>query len=205
MRYTNAKCRLCRREGKKLFLKGARCGTQKCAFSRKSYVPGKYGKDQMGKKTEYHGQLRAKQSGKRIYGLSEKQFFAYSKKASRITGNTGENFMRLLEMRLDNVIYRAGLAESRPQARQIVNHGLLRKNGRRASIPSQQVKPGDKFTVTERILKSPLFAGLAKQKDNSPKWLKVDYAKLNIEIVGIPTPEECEQIDAQTIIEFYSR
>ncbi|MFH0776095.1 MAG: 30S ribosomal protein S4 [Patescibacteria group bacterium] len=203
MLYNGPKCRLCRREGKKLFLKGERCGTQKCAFARKPEVPGKYGKNSMGKKTEYHNQLRAKQAGKRAFNLSEKQFKKYYDEANRREGNTGENFTRLLETRLDNTIYRSGLANSRSQARQLVGHGFFRVNGRRAKTASIQLKVGDKIEVKKTDL--PLFAGLAKQKDSSPKWLKVDLAKLTVEVVGVPEIVECEQIDAQTIVEFYSR
>jgi len=205
MHYTGPLCRLCRREGVKLFLKGARCNTQKCAIVRKNYVPGKYGKDQMGKKTEYHTQLRAKQKAKRIYGIQESQFVAYYKKANSIAGKTGENFQTLLELRFDNAVFRSGLGESRNQARQIVNHGLLRRNGRRANIVSMQVKVGDKFEVTDRLKASPLFAAFAKQKDGSPSWIKVDNANLSFEIVGMPETTESEQIDMQTIVEFYSR
>lgn len=205
MRYTGPCCRLCRREGKKLFLKGERCNTQKCAFLRKSDVPGKYGKNLIGKKTEYCNQLRAKQAVKRTFGLTEKQFRNYYVEANRREGNTGENFAQLLEMRLDNAIYRAGFADSRAQARQFVSHGLFRVNDKRASTPSIQLKPSDKIEVKKAAIDSPLFAGLAKQKDISPKWLKVDLAKISVEVAGKPEPEECEQIDTQTIVEFYSR
>lgn len=205
MHYTGPKCRLCRREGKKLFLKGDRCATQKCAFVRHSDVPGKFGKEQRGKKTEYHDQLRAKQTAKRIYGLTEKQFVAYYKEANRQEGNTSENFQRLLELRLDNAVFRAGLAPSRNAARQIVGHGLIRRNGRRNDIPSTVVKAGDTFAIKPQAATSPLFAGIAKQKDASPKWLKVDLAKLSFEVVGAPSIEESERIDTQTIVEFYSR
>ncbi|MFH1375519.1 MAG: 30S ribosomal protein S4 [Patescibacteria group bacterium] len=205
MRYTGPACRLCRREGKKLFLKGERCNTQKCAFLRKSDVPGKYGKNLIGKKTEYCNQLRAKQAVKRTFGLTEKQFRNYYAEANCREGNTGEIFIQLLEMRLDNAIYRAGFADSRAQARQMVSHGLFRVNDKRASAPSIQLKPGNKIEVKKTVIDSPLFAGLAKQKDISPKWLKVDLAKISVEVAGKPGPEECEQIDAQTIVEFYSR
>ncbi len=205
MRYTGPKCRLCRREGKKLFLKGERCNTQKCAFVRHSDVPGKYGKEQRAKKTEYAIQLRAKQAARRIYGLSESQFRLTYDSAAKSAGNTGENFQRLLETRLDNALFRAGLAASRSQARQIVGHGLLRYNDRRAKTPSRQVKIGDKFTLSAKAAKSPLFESLAKKKDASPKWLKADYGKFAFEIVGAPEIEECERIDAQAVVEFYSR
>lgn len=203
MLYNGPKCRLCRREGKKLFLKGDRCSTQKCAFARKPDVPGKYGKNAIGKKTEYHGQLRAKQAGKRTFNLTEKQFKKYYEEANRREGNTSENFIQLLETRLDNAIYRAGFAKSRNQARQLISHGFFTVNGKRAKTASIQVKDGDKIEVKKSD--SPVFAGIAKQKDSSPKWLKVDLAKLTAEVVGTPEFDECEQIDTQTIVEFYSR
>jgi small subunit ribosomal protein S4 len=205
MRITGPKCRLCRREGKKLFLKGARCETQKCAFTRHSDVPGKYGKLSRAKKTEYNTQLRTKQAAKRIYGLSEKQFYAYYEVASQLAGNTSENFVQLLEGRLDNAVFRAGLAPSRAAARQIVSHGLLRKNGRRVTVPSMQVKIGDKFTASERAIKSPLFEGFAKKKSTAPEWIKADFSKISLEIAGAPVATDAENIDAQTIVEFYSR
>ncbi|MFA6458212.1 MAG: 30S ribosomal protein S4 [Patescibacteria group bacterium] len=203
MLYNGPKCRLCRREGKKLFLKGERCNTQKCGFARNPEVPGKYGKNAMGKKTEYHGQLRAKQAGKRVFNLSEKQFKKYYDEANRREGNTADNFIQLLETRLDNAIYRAGFAESRSQARQLVGHSFFQVNGKRAKTPSIQIKVGDKIVIKKAD--SPLFAGFAKKKDNAPKWLKVDLAKMTAEVVGMPTFEESEQIDTQTIVEFYSR
>ena len=206
MNNTGASCRLCRREGKKLFLKGERCHTQKCAFVRKPNVPGKYGKNSANlKKTEYHNQLRSKQAAKRTFGLTEKQFQAYYVEASRREGNTSDNFQQLLEMRLDNAVFRSGLAKSRPQARQLVNHGLFTLNGKRASVPSIQLKIGDKVEVKKTAIDSPLFEGTIKKKDNSPKWLKLDLAKLTFEVVGKPEIEECEKIDTQTIVEFYSR
>ncbi|MCF7845827.1 MAG: 30S ribosomal protein S4 [Candidatus Peribacteraceae bacterium] len=203
MLYNGPKCRLCRREGKKLFLKGERCNTQKCAFARKPEVPGKYGKNSMGKKTEYHGQLRAKQAGKRAFNLTEKQFKKYYDEANRREGTTTDNFIILLETRLDNAVYRAGFADSRNQARQLVSHDFISINGKRAKTPSIQVKIGDKLEVKKSD--SPLFSGIAKRKDNSPNWLKVDLAKLVAEVVALPEAVECEQIDTQTIVEFYSR
>jgi len=203
MLYNGPKCRLCRREGKKLFLKGDRCNTQKCAFVRKPDVPGKYGKNSIGKKTEYHAQLRAKQASKRTFNLTEKQFRKYYEEANRKEGNTGENFIELLETRLDNTVYRAGFAVSRNQARQLISHEFFKINGKRASTASIQVKVGDKIEIKK--IDSPLFAGMAKQKDVSPKWLKVDLAKLVAEVMSKPEFAECEQIDTQTVVEFYSR
>ncbi len=157
----------------------------------------------MGKKTEYHNQLRAKQAGKRSFNLTEKQFKKYYDEANSKTGNTGENFIRLLETRLDNAIYRSGFADSRNQARQLVGHGFFRVNGKRADTPSMRVKSGDKIEVKK--IDSLYFTGIVKKKDNSPKWIKVDFGKLNAEITGTPEVDECEQIDLQTIVEFYSR
>jgi small subunit ribosomal protein S4 len=201
--YNGPKCRLCRREGKKLFLKGERCNTQKCAFTRKPDVPGKYGKNAFGKKTEYHNQLRAKQAGKRSFNLTEKQFKKYYTKANSQEGNTGENFIKLLETRLDNVVYRAGFASSRNQARQLVSHGFFTVDSKRANTASIQLKIGS--VIEAKNSDSLLFVGIAKRKDNSPKCLKVDLTKLTAEIIDTPDPLECEQIDLQTIVEFYSR
>lgn len=205
MKYTGPRCRLCRREGKKLFLKGPRCQTQKCAFLRKPDVPGKYGKNVLGKKTEYHNQLRIKQIAKRIYGLSEKQLQAYYKKAISIKGNSSEIFIVLLESRLDNTIFRSGLATNRSQARQIVNHNLVRVNNKRATIASLSVKQGDRIEIKKSATDSPLFEGFSKKKDIAPKWIKTDLQKLSFEVVAKPSAEEGEKIDAQSIIEFYSR
>ena len=157
----------------------------------------------MGKKTEYHTQLRAKQAGKRTFNLTEKQFKKYYTEANRQEGNTGENFIQLLETRLDNAVYRAGFAKSRNQARQLVGHGFFTVNGKRAKTASIQIKTEDKIEVKKSD--SLLFAGITKQKDVSPKWLKVDLVKLTAEIVSAPDLMECEQIDTQTIVEFYSR
>lgn len=157
----------------------------------------------MGKKTEYHGQLRAKQAGKRAFNLTEKQFKKYYDEANRREGNTADNFIQLLETRLDNAVYRAGFANSRNQARQLVSHDFFLINGKRAKTASICVKIGDKIEIKKSD--SLLFAGLAKQKDNSPKWLKVDLAKMTAEIVALPEFVESEQIDTQTIVEFYSR
>ena len=157
----------------------------------------------MGKKTEYHGQLRAKQAGKRVFNLTEKQFRKYFEEANRKEGTTTDNFIQLLETRLDNAIFRAGFADSRNKARQLVGHGFFEVNGKRAKTASIQMKVGDKIEIKKAD--SPLFDGLAKKKDNSPKWLKVDLAKKTAEVIDAPAFEECEQIDTQTIVEFYSR
>lgn len=206
-KYTGPTCRLCRQEGEKLFLKGERCETQKCAVVRKHYAPGGHGKSGFRKLSEYGKQLRAKQRLKRIFRLSEKQFSLYYKKAARKKGKvTGSYFLELLERRLDNVIYKAGIAASRDHARQIVSHGLIKLNGKKVDIPSIQVKVGDKFEVFEKSKSSPFFAKLAKKKDLSPKWLKVDLQNLSGEVITDPQEDDLElNSNVQMIIEYYSK
>lgn len=206
-RYTGPKCRLCRREGMKLYLKGERCETQKCAIVRKNYSPGMHGpKGSFSKKSEYARQLREKQKAKRIYFIGEKQFEAYYEKALKTTDITSEALLKLLETRLDNVLYRSGFANSRSQARQIVNHGLVKLNNKKVSIPSAQVKVGDKFEISESNRNSPLFSNVSKRKDTSPKWLKVDLKSLNGEIIRRPEKAELESsIAGHLIVEYYSK
>ncbi len=206
-RYTGADCRLCRREGIKLFLKGDRCYGDKCAIERRPYPPGQAGKKRP-RDSEYRVQLREKQKTKRIYGLLEKQFRGYYTLASRQTGITGENLLRILESRLDNVVYRLGFAKSRDEARQIVRHGHIAVNGRRVDIPSYRVRPGDLVAVTSKskdllVIKTAI---IASEKIEVPGWLEVDMEKLQGTIVSLPTRE---QIDApvreQLIVELYSK
>ncbi len=210
MRYTGPKCRLCRREGEKggekLFLKGDRCHTQKCAVTRRNTVPGKGAKERAGKLSEYGKQLREKQKAKRIFGLSEKTFRKYYKKAGQRKGVTGDNLLRLLEMRLDNIIYRSGMTDSRSQARQMVNHGIFELNGKKVDIPSMLVRPEDKITVAERAMKHPVIAAINDRKTKPPKWMKVNVSKKEIEILRYPETEEFENsIAISLIVEFYSR
>jgi small subunit ribosomal protein S4 len=206
-RYTGADCRLCRREGIKLFLKGDRCYTDKCGVERRPYPPGQAGKKRP-RDSEYRHQLREKQRAKRLYGLLEKQFRSYYKLASRQTGITGENLLRLLESRLDNVVYRLGFAKSRDEARQVVRHGHITVNGRRVNIPSYRVRPGETIAVAAKsmdllVIKTSL---IASEKIEVPGWLEVDIEKLSGKVLSLP---ERSQIDApvreQLIVELYSK
>jgi len=207
--YKGPVCKLCRREGGKLFLKGDRCMTVKCAFERRPYVPGEHGETGLrrrGKVSNYARQLREKQKTRRIYGVLERQFHAYYKKATRKKGVTGENLLQFLERRLDNLVYRAGFGASRPQARQIVQHGHILVNDRRVGIPSFLVKPGDRIGVHESLKTKVAEALGAKGKGASLAWLSVDREKLTCTLLeipkreGIPTP-----IQEQQIIELYSK
>jgi len=206
-RYTGSKCKLCRREGEKLFLKGTRCEGQKCAIIRRNYAPGQLGKNRFGKQTEYGRHLRAKQKARRIYGVSEHQFADYYKKAVKQSGVTGTELLKLLETRLDNVIYRAGFASSRTQARQIVSHGLIRLNGKKVDVPSITVKVGDAFEIKASAKKSPLFEEVKKNKKfKSPQWLSSDLGILKVDIIGMPKKDDAESnIDTQLIVEYYSK
>jgi len=200
-RYTGPKCRLCRREGVSL------CGKEKCALKRKNYIPGMHGpKGSFAKKSEYARQLREKQKLKRIFGITERQMGNYFTKASSQKEVTGLAILKLLESRFDNVIFRAGIAKSRPQARQMVNHGLFKVNGRTINIPSHQMKVGDKFEAVERIKKSKLFADLEKQKFAPAKWIKVDYKALTGEMTRDMEPQELEQmVQPNLVVEYYSK
>lgn len=206
MRYTGPKCRLCRREGEKLFLKGERCETQKCAFLKRSYAPGMHGQG-FNKKTEYAKQLREKQKAKRIFGLSEKQFSGYNDKANaQKKTTTGNALLTHLELRVDNVLYRAGLATSRQQARQFVSHGLVLLNGKKIKTPSIQVKVGDTFAVKPAFQKNEVFETLKKSKLKVPTWLKVNMAQLSGEVLVVPEEKDFDKsINIQPVIEFYSR
>ena len=206
-RYTGADCRQCRREGIKLFLKGDRCYSDKCGVERRPYPPGMAGKRRP-RDSEYRGQLREKQKTKRIYGLLEKQFRGYYELANRQQGITGENLLRLLESRLDNVVYRLGFAKSRDEARQVVRHGHIAVNGRRVDIPSYRVRPGDTVAVGEKakdllVIKTSL---ISSEKIEVPGWLEVDIEKLSGKVLSLP---ERDQIDApvreQLIVELYSK
>lgn len=200
-------CKLCRREGEKLFLKGARCESPKCALIRKNYAPGMHGsKGSFGQKSEYTKQLREKQKAKRIFGIFERQFYNYYKAAETKPGITGDVFLQMLELRLDNATYRAGFAASRKQAREIVTHGLLKVNGRRVKTPSYKLKVGAIVEPTDQAKKSVLFTELGKNKDSSPKWLKVDLKKPSYEVISLPDKTDLQQnIQAQMIVELYSK
>ncbi|PKQ36621.1 MAG: 30S ribosomal protein S4 [Actinobacteria bacterium] len=206
-RYSGADCRLCRREGIKLFLKGDRCYSDKCAIERRPYPPGMAGKKRP-RDSEYRIQLREKQKAKRIYGILEKQFRNYYKLASRTTGITGENLLRLLESRLDNVVYRLGFAASRDEARQNVRHGHFLVDGRRVDIPSFRVKPGQVVAVADKAKELTVVkaAIISSSKVEIPGWLEVDVEKLQGKVLALPSRD---QIDApvreQLIVELYSK
>ncbi|TYP50333.1 30S ribosomal protein S4 [Thermosediminibacter litoriperuensis] len=206
-RYTGPVCRLCRREGMKLYLKGERCYTPKCAIDRRGYAPGQHG--QMKRKlSEYGLQLREKQKAKRIYGVLERQFKIYFEEAIRRKGVTGENLLRLLECRLDNVVYRLGFAKSRTQARQIVRHGHIEVNGRKVTIPSYQVRQGDVIAVREKSRSLDFFKEMAEAGKARivPEWLSVNYDTLTGEVVRMPNREDIDvPIQEHLIVELYSK
>ncbi len=206
-RYIDSVCKLCRREGMKLFLKGERCLSDKCAFERRSYGPGQHGQRQR-KQTEYGLRLREKQKVKRLYGLLEKQFRNYYHRAARQKGITGENLLRLLERRLDNVVYRLGLAHSRKQARQLVRHNHLLVNGRKVNIPSYIVNQGDKVAVKEKSRRLEAFLTALERVDARvvPAWLEIDREQARGVVLNLPAREDIDQdIQEQLIIELYSK
>ena len=208
--YTGPVCKLCRREGMKLFLKGERCFTPKCAVdpSRRPYPPGEAGQNRRRKQSEFGVQLREKQKAKAIYGVLERQFRRHFAEAERRSGATGENLLRILEMRLDNVVYRLGFADSRAQARQLVNHGHFTVNGRKVDIPSFEVRVGDVIAVSERSRKLEYFKALAeylKRKD-PPAWLSLDAEQMTGRVVSAPARTDIDaNVQEQLIVEFYSR
>ena len=206
-RYTGPACKLCRREGKKLYLKGERCTSGKCALDRRSTAPGQHGaaKKKMG---EYGIQLREKQATRRYYGVLEKQFKNYYAEADRKEGMTGENLLVLLERRLDNVVFRMGLAESHRDARQLVLHAHFTLNGKKVNIPSILVKPGDVISVKEASRDSAKIKGLAEalESKNAPKWLDVDKTNLTAKVVSFPAREDIDfDFNEQLIVELYSK
>ena len=204
-RYTGPSCKLCRREGTKLYLKGDRCFTDKCAFTRRAYAPGQHGQSRK-KLTNYGLQLREKQKAKRIYGTLESQFRKYYVEADRQKGITGENLLNLLETRLDNVAFRLGFASSRHDARQLVRHGHFTVNGVKASIPSITVKVGDVIAVKEKSRSSEKFKALAEVATNVPKWLTVDKDKMEGQVVAIPQREDIDiPVNETLIVELYSK
>jgi small subunit ribosomal protein S4 len=200
-------CRICRREGMKLYLKGTRCETDKCAFERRGYAPGQHGQKRH-KDTEYGLQLREKQKVKRIYGVLERQFRRYFSIASRKKGVTGETLLQLLEQRLDNTIYRMGFAESRRQARQVVLHGMVLVNGLKVDIPSYTLKSGDKISIVDRFKEN---VGLKRsletlQKRGVPEWLEVDTTLLSGTFKKVPSKEQIAlPVQEQLIVELYSK
>lgn len=206
-RYTGPACKLCRREGTKLFLKGDRCLSDKCALSRRNTAPGQHGA-QNRKMKEYGMQLREKQKAKRIYGVPEKQFRTYFEKAERIEGQTGENLLTLLECRLDNAVYKMGMAENRHDARQLVLHGHFTLNGKKVTIPSIIVKPGDVIAVKESSRSSAKIKGLieALESKTAPKWLELDKTNVTAKIVAKPARDDVEfPFEEHLIVELYSK
>ena len=204
-KYTEADCRLCRREGTKLFLKGERCLSKKCAMEKRPVVPGQHGQGRK-KVTEYGKQLREKQKVKRAYGLLEKQMHAYYEEAERLDGVTGETMLSLIERRLDNVVYRMGIGASRAEARQIVNHGHICVNGKRVNIPSYQVKAGDVISIKENKRNIEMFKSLKDVKVVLPKWLEFDANKLEGKVLDLPKRDDIDfAIEEHLIVELYSR
>lgn len=204
-RYTGPSCRLCRREGKKLFLKGDRCYTDKCAVTKRASAPGQHGA-RRGKLSNYGLQLREKQMVKRAYGVIEGQFRETYERANKLTGITGENLLRLLELRFDNVVYRMGFASSRKEARQLVNHGHFTLNGKKADIPSMTLSVGDIVAVKEGSLSSNKFKGLQEKAAQAPKWIQADIEKLAGKVIALPDREDIDlPIEEHLIIELYSR
>ena len=206
-KYIDADCRLCRREGCKLFLKGDRCLTKKCAFERRPTAPGAHGNEKsMKRPSEYSIQLREKQKVKRLYGLLEKQFHGYYEEAQRSKNVTGEEMLSLIERRLDNVVYRLGFGASRAQARQFVNHGLITVNGKVVDIPSFEVRVGDIISVKESKRDYEVFKALKDMKVVCPKWLNMDLAKLEGKVVAKPQRDDVDgNIRETLIVEFYSK
>ena len=206
-RYTGPACRLCRREGRKLYLKGERCTSGKCALDRRNTAPGQHGAATK-KLKEYGKQTREKQSARRYYGVLEKQFVNYYEEATRQQGMTGENLLKLLERRFDNVVYRMGMANSRKEARQLVLHGHFTINGKKANIPSILVRSGDVIAVAENFKKSAKCKALAEalETKTSPKWLEVDKASLVAKVVTLPEREDIDfPFEEQLIVELYSK
>ncbi len=206
-RYTGAVCKLCRREGKKLFLKGERCYTGKCAFERRAYAPGQHGQSRK-KATEYGLQLRAKQQAKRYYGIQESQFYKYFLMAERKQGVTGENLLRICESRLDNVVYLLGWANSRAEARQLVTHGHYKVNGKKVNIPSYLIKAGDEVAIKDKSkdsdkIKDTLEANAARPV---PQWLDLNREALSAKVLALPTREQIMvPVEEHLIVELYSK
>jgi small subunit ribosomal protein S4 len=204
-RDTGAQCKQCRREGQKLFLKGERCLTDKCGVERRSYPPGEHGRGRA-KQSEYRVQLREKQKARRYYGVLERQFRGYYQKASRQSGVTGENLLRLLESRLDNVLVRLGFAASRRQARQLVLHGHWAVNGRRVNVPSYQVRPNDVISVKPRSGADQVIRDATELTSAVPAWLQADHDGLTAKVLRHPDREEIDSpVQEQLIVELYSK
>ncbi len=206
-RYTGAVCRLCRREKDKLYLKGDRCYTDKCGVVRHGYAPGEHGQARQ-KFSEYGQQLREKQKARRIYGVMERQFRRYFKEADRRKGVTGELLLQLLESRLDNIVFRLGLARSRNEARQLINHGHFEVNGRKVDVPSYLVKPDDLVSVRENRKNKTVFKDITETREQmeSLDWLDIDHEKLQGRVLRIPQRDEIDvPVTEHLIVELYSR
>lgn len=211
-RYTGPVCKLCRREGEKLYLKGARCLSPKCSVERRSYPPGQHGKDaqfRRGRASDYSLQLREKQKARRIYGLMERQFRRYFQEALRRPGLTGSNLLSILESRLDNAVYRLGWADSRAHARQLVQHGHIVVNGRRTDVPSYIVRPGDEIGIREGSLKRTYFKELRAymaERPPAPEWLRLDMGTMKGVVDREPERRDVDiPLNEQLIVEYYSR
>ncbi|MBI5709296.1 MAG: 30S ribosomal protein S4 [Candidatus Eisenbacteria bacterium] len=206
--YHDARCRMCRRAGMKLFLKGARCNTDKCAIERRAYAPGEHGKSRRIKETNYGVQLREKQKARRIYGILERQFRNYFEKASEAKGVTGEVLLQMLERRLDNVVYRVGFATNRSQARQLVRHGHFTVNGRAVDVPSFLVRAGDEVQAREKSRKLTVILNALESRkgQNAPEWLEVNPERVSGRVLNIPTRNSIPTpVNEQLIVELYSK
>jgi len=207
-RYTGASCRMCRRENLKLFLKGDRCYSDKCAFERRAFPPGQHGQNRFKKASDYAIQLREKQKVKQMYGMLENQFRRYFERADRAKGVTGENLLILLERRLDNALYRIGFASSRSQARQLVRHNHFLINGKKVNIPSYQVAPGDIITLKDKSQKNELIVDNLEGavRRGIPSWLEIDQTKMQGTVKALPNREEITMpIQEHLIVELYSK
>ena len=206
-RYTGAVCKLCRREGKKLYLKGERCYTGKCAVERRAYAPGQHGQSRK-KATEYGLQLRAKQQAKRYYGIQEGQFYKYFLMAERKQGVTGENLLRICESRLDNVVYLLGWANSRAEARQLVTHGHFKVNGKKVNIPSYLIKAGDEVAIKDKSKESDKIKATVEANASRPvpQWLDLNAEALTGKVLALPTREQIMvPVEEHLIVELYSK
>ncbi len=206
-RYTGAVCRMCRREGQKLFLKGSKCYSEHCPFVARGYAPGQHGQNRK-KVSEYGLQLRAKQTAKRYYGVLEGQFAHYFDIAERKSGQTGENLLRLLECRMDNVVYRLGLANSRAEARQLVRHNHFKLNGNRVNIPSLLVKEGDVITLSEKSRQSEKFKAIDESCGSRPvpMWLDMNREQFTGKVVRMPNRDDIDlEVEEHLIVELYSK
>ncbi|MBQ9977434.1 MAG: 30S ribosomal protein S4 [Clostridia bacterium] len=206
-RYTGAVCRLCRREGQKLFLKGERCYSEKCSVGIRAYAPGQHGQGRK-KSSEYGLQLRAKQTARRFYGVQENQFHHYFEIAERKQGITGDNLLKILESRLDNVVYRVGFASSRAEARQLVGHGHFEVNGSHVDIASYLLKAGDVVTVCEKSRGSEKFKAIIEANGARPvpQWIDVNRDQLSAKVIALPNRDQIDApVEEQLIVEFYSK